>query len=45
MKKSNDLDPITGKTTLIFKETRVVSNLSGIFPFIIQTTLFVKFLK
>jgi len=36
MKKSNDLDEITGKKTLIIKKTKAVSNLSGISPFILQ---------
>lgn len=34
--KSNDLDEITEKKTLIFKKTRAVSNISGISPFIFQ---------
>jgi len=37
MINSNDLDEINGKTTLIFNEIRVVTNLNGIYPFIFQT--------
>jgi hypothetical protein len=37
MINSNDLDEIHGKTTLIFNEIRVVTNLNGIYPFIFQT--------
>lgn len=35
--KSIDLDEISGKTTLILKEFRVVYNSSGIFPFIFHS--------
>ena len=34
--KYNDFNSINGKTTLISKEIRAVSNLSGIFPLIFQ---------